>query len=162
MTRDRDWLGGLRRYLTVAALGNAVWEPAQLPLYAIWRHGTLRDKLVAVSHCTAGDILIAVSVWAFALIIAGRPGWPDEGFRRVALLIIPSGLAYTAFSEWLNTALRHSWAYSRLMPVIPGFGVGLSPLLQWLIVPSLALWAARHKHGRRQTDKPHTPKLGAM
>lgn len=35
MTGDLDWFGGLRRYLTVSALGNAVWEPAQLPLYAI-------------------------------------------------------------------------------------------------------------------------------
>jgi hypothetical protein len=144
VTRNLDWLGGLRRYLTVSTLGNAVWEPAHLPLYAIWGQGTPRDKLVAVLHCSAGDILIAISAWAFALIVAGRPGWPAEGFRRVALLTITSGLAYTAFSEWMNTAVRHSWAYSGLMPVIPGLGVGLSPLLQWLFVPSLALWAARH------------------
>jgi len=153
MTRNLDWLGGLRRYLTVSTLGNAVWEPAHLPLYAIWGQGTLRDKLVAVLHCTAGDILIAISAWAFALIVAGRPGWPAEGFRRIALLIIAGGLGYTVFSEWLNTAIRHSWAYSSLMPVVPGLGVGLSPLLQWLVVPSLALWAARLKRGNPERIK---------
>lgn len=114
----------------------------------------MRNKLIAVSHCTAGDILIAVNVWVFALIVAGRPGWPGEGFRRVALLTIASGLAYTAFSEWLNTAVRHSWAYSRLMPVIPGLGVGLSPLAQWLLVPSLALWATRRNPVNSAVGRP--------
>jgi hypothetical protein len=40
--------------------------------------------------------------------------------------------------------------YSELMPVIPGFGVGWSPILQWLVVPTLALWFAARR-GRRQT-----------
>ena len=70
--RDNGWLRALRRYLAVSALGNAVWEIAQLPLYTIWSQGTARDKLVAVSHCTAGDILIAVGAWTFAVIVAGR------------------------------------------------------------------------------------------
>jgi len=32
------------------------------------------------------------------------------------------------------------------MPVIPVIGVGLSPIAQWIILPSLAFWwAAREK-----------------
>ena len=147
MTRHPDWLRALRRYLAVSALGNAIWEIAQLPLYTVWREGTPRDKLVALSHCAAGDILIAVSTWALACVIAGDPGWPGEGPRRVAVLTVAFGLAYTGFSEWLNTAVRQTWEYSELMPVVPGLGLGLSPLLQWLAVPSLALWAAGR--GRR-------------
>jgi len=61
-----------RRYLAVSALGNAAWEIAHLPLYTIWNQGTSRDNLVAVSHCTAGDIVIAVTAWTFAVIVAGR------------------------------------------------------------------------------------------
>jgi hypothetical protein len=133
VTRDLDWLRALRRYLAVLALANAVWELAQLPLYAIWSHGTPRDKLVAVSHCTAGDILIAVNAWLFAVVVAGTPHWPAEAVRRVALLIIACGLAYTGYSEWLNATVRQSWTYSDSMPVIPGLGVGVSPMLQWLI-----------------------------
>jgi hypothetical protein len=141
--RGHEWLFALRRYLAVSALGNALWELAHLPLYTIWSQGTPRDKLIAVSHCTAGDILIAISVWVFAVTVAGRPHWPAEGYWRVALLIVLSGLAYTAYSEWLNAAVRQSWTYSHLMPVIPGLGMGLSPMLQWLVIPSLALSAAR-------------------
>ena len=46
------------------------------------------------------------------------------------------------YSEWLNINVRGSWAYSDLMPVVPVIGTGLAPLLQWVIVPTLALWAA--------------------
>jgi hypothetical protein len=70
--RGDDWLCALRRYLAVSALGNAAWEIAHLPLYTIWNQGTSRDNLVAVSHCTAGDIVIAVTAWTFAVIVAGR------------------------------------------------------------------------------------------
>jgi len=75
-----------------------------LPLYTIWTDGTARDKLVAVVHCTAGDVLTALCAWAFAVIVAGRPGWLAEASRRVALLTIAAGLAYTGTangSTWL-------------------------------------------------------------
>ncbi len=140
---DSGWLQGLRRYLAVTAIANLIWETLHLPLYTIWNDGTLRDKMFAVLHCTAGDILIALGAWAFAVVVAGRPEWPTEAFRRVALLTIAAGLAYTGYSEWLNTTIRRSWTYSEWMPVIPGLGLGLSPALQWIVIPSVALWAAR-------------------
>ncbi len=54
-----------------------------------------------------------------------------------------AGLAYTVFSEWLNVNVRRSWAYSDLMLILPPFGTGLSPVLQWLVVPFVALWAVQ-------------------
>ena len=142
MTGDSDWLRGLRRYLIVTAVASLFWETAHLPLYTIWTAGTPRENAIAVLHCTGGDILIALSAWAFAVLLAGRPGWPAETAWRVAVLTVAGGLAYTVFSEWLNTAVRQSWAYSELMPVLPYVGTGISPMLQWLVIPSLALWAA--------------------
>lgn len=143
MNSDADWLEGLRTYLTVITIGNLIWEAAHLPLYTIWNDGAPREKLVAVLHCTGGDFLIALCAWAAAVIVAGRSGWPAEASRRVALLTIAAGLAYTGFSEWLNTAVRQSWTYSELMPVIPGLGVGWSPVLQWIAIPALALMDGR-------------------
>jgi len=139
---DTGWLLGLRRYLVVTAIADLIWEAAHLPLYTIWNEGEPREKLFAVLHCTAGDVLIALCAWAFAVIVAGRPGWPAEASHRVALLTIAAGLAYTGFSEWLNTTVRRSWSYSELMPVIPGLGLGWSPVLQWIAIPVLALWVA--------------------
>ncbi len=154
MKGDADWLQGLRRYLAVTAIANLIWEILHLPLYTIWTDGTPRDKAVAVLHCTGGDILLALGAWAIAVTVVGRPGWPAETFWRVAALVLLAGSIYTGFSEWLNTAVRRSWTYSEWMPVVPGLGEGLSPALQWIVIPALALWAAGPSRRRGAASSP--------
>src|SRR5687768_3708885 len=122
-----DWLSALRRYLMVSALGNLAWEFAQLPLYTIWHEGSSREIIFAAVHCTGGDLLIASGALLAALIVVGDGRWPRVRFGAVALVAILGGLAYTIFSEWLNTEIRGSWAYSDWMPTLPLIGAGLSP-----------------------------------
>jgi len=43
-------------------------------------------------------------------------------------------------------------AYSEIMPLVPSTGIGLSPLLQWLIIPSLA-FALTKRHFARCGNK---------
>lgn len=139
------WLAVLRSYGSAVAVGNLVWEAAHLPLYTIWRTGTVGENAFAVVHCTVGDVVLASSALAVALLVAGNRDWPGRGFWPVAVLAVLFGLGATVFLEWLNVVVWKAWAYSGLMPVLPllGFGVGLSPLLQWIVVPSLAVWRAR-------------------
>lgn len=59
------------------------------------------------------------------------------------VLTVAFGLAYAVFSEWLNVAVRKSWAYSEMMPVVPGIDTGLSSLAQWLTIPVVGLLTAR-------------------
>lgn len=59
------------------------------------------------------------------------------------------GIGYTVYSEWVNTAVRKTWQYSNLMPTLPVLGTGLSPFIQWLIVPSIAFLAVRFRHKRQ-------------
>lgn len=138
-----DWLRALRTYLAVTAGVNLLWEFAQLPLYTIWRTGDAREIGFAVLHCTGGDVLIALSVLVIALVVVGRPDWPFGRFVAVATLTVGLGIGYTIFSEWLNIVVRKSWAYSELMPIVPLVGTGLSPILQWVVIPTAALAAAR-------------------
>lgn len=141
------WLSALRRYFTVILLGNLVWEFAHFPLYTLWTTGTLSEKVFAIAHCTMGDLLIAAASLLAALVVAGDARWPLEGFARVTILAVAAGLGYTAFSEWLNTTVRGSWAYTDAMPLLPVLGIGLTPLLQWIVVPVLAFgFAGRHSN----------------
>jgi hypothetical protein len=140
---ERSWLGTLRRFLVFIAAANLVWEFAQLPLYTLWYEGSPGEIIFAAVHCTGGDILIASASLLLALLIAARPAWPHEAYRRVAALTIALAFAYTVFSEWLNTEIRGSWAYSDLMPVVPVLEAGLSPLAQWIVIPLAAFWWAR-------------------
>ena len=136
----RDWLSVLRRYLVIVVVANLLWEIAQLPLYTIWLEGSSQELAFAVAHCTAGDLLIAFSALGLALLLFGSSAWPEQGYRRVAAVTMVFGVAYTIFSEWLNIEVRGSWAYTPRMPVLPWIGTGLSPLAQWLVIPSVAFW----------------------
>jgi hypothetical protein len=137
------WLVTLRRFLVFVAAGNLAWEIAQLPLYTIWYEGTFGEIAFAAVHCTGGDILIASASLLLSLLLVARPTWPYETYRRVAALTLAFAIPYTVFSEWLNTEVRGSWAYSDLMPVIPVLDAGLSPLAQWIVIPIAAFWWAR-------------------
>lgn len=115
-----------------------------MPLYTLWQTGTAAEIVFAAVHCTGGDLLIALSALTVALLIVGTERWPDQSFLPVALAATVIGLGYTVFSEWLNVEIRQSWGYSRWMPVLPRIGTGLSPLLQWLVLPFLGLyWAGQ-------------------
>lgn len=138
--RSARWLGAFRIYLGCITAGSLAWESLHLPLYTIWKTAPIGDRIFAVVHCTLGDLSIALSALTLALVLTGDEGWPACGFWRVAALAIVFGLAYTAFSEWLNVVVRASWAYSDLMPVISigGLRLGLSPIMQWIMVPAAA------------------------
>lgn len=144
------WLSAVRRYLLALGLLNLVWEYAQLPLYTLWREGTPWQLFYYPLHCTGGDIMIGALALLAALMLAGSARWPAERWRAVMLSAIGIGIAYTAYSEWFNVYVRKSWAYSPLMPLLPGTGIGSSPLLQWILVPVAAFrvaagWPSRAK-----------------
>jgi hypothetical protein len=137
-----NWAQAFRHYLGVSIAANLVWEILQLPLFAIWTTGTMGQKAFAVVHCTGGDAMIAGFALVSALILFGRPAWPNSATATVYAASLALGIGYTIYSEWLNTSVRATWAYSELMPVLPVLGTGVSPLLQWLVVPTLAMWVA--------------------
>jgi hypothetical protein len=147
-----DWLIAISRYLIAIAFGNLLWETAQMPLYALWRTGTAAAIAQAVLHCTLGDVLIATVALVAALAVVGSPAWPNENVVSVAVAVVTVAASYTAYSEYVNTSVRKSWAYTEWMPTLPWLGTGLAPLAQWVVVPVLALaWAIRGSGSSRDT-----------
>lgn len=135
----RPWFVPVAGYLAVSALAHLAWEAAHVRLYTLWRDGTHEEIRFAVLHCTGGDIVIAGTALLFAWLVLGRPSAGPAAVLRLAPVVLLLGLGYTGFSEWYNTAVRGSWAYATAMPLIPGTGLGLTPMLQWVVVPALAL-----------------------
>lgn len=138
--RAMPWL----RYLAFIATGNVLWEVVQLPLYEIWTTGTTDEMVYSILHCSAGDVLIAALSLAAAVLLVGRARWSPTNHARVAAAAISFGLAYTIFSEWHNTMVMRSWAYSSLMPTLPYLGTGLAPLAQWIFLPLICFRLVRH------------------
>ena len=136
-----------------ALLLNYPWEFIQAPLFEGMAE---RPHWAAVKACTRaalGDaVIMLIAYWGVALVNRSRtwiaaPGWRD------ALLFSSIGVGITVVIEWL--ALHGwwlgGWAYSSAMPVIPGLGIGLVPVLQWVVLPPLVVaLAARQLRGRRR------------
>jgi hypothetical protein len=121
---------------------NALWEALQMPLYTLWQQGSWHEIIFALVHCTIGDLLIGITVAAGSaavlfLLTRSPPKLASGAFLGLVLVL---GIGYTVFSEWLNVEVRATWTYTAQMPLMPPLGTGLTPLLQWLIVPTLT-WA---------------------
>lgn len=134
----RDWL----RVGAWAALSfgfNLVWEIAQLPLYTIAASGSLYELATAVVHCSIGDLFISTGAFILGMFALGDSQWPSTHPWKGSAIAIGFGFAYTAYSEWYNVFQAGNWTYTPAMPRV--FGLGISPLLQWLVVPAVAVWA---------------------
>ena len=131
------WLAGL----------SILWEAAHLPLYTIWHDASASYMAFAAAHCTGGDVLIGAASLALALVVGREQSLTDWRWRRIAFVTAHVGPSYTAFSEWLNVAILQNWAYSYLMPVIEmgSVRIGMSPLLQWVVIPPLSLYLGHRK-----------------
>jgi len=135
------------RYFGIMLAANLVWEVLQLPLYSLWRVATPGTIAFAVLHCTAGDVLIAAGALGGSWLVTGRPPLRCLLPARTMLVVVAGGLLYTGFSEWWSTQVTQAWTYAAAMPLLPGIGIGVAPMLQWLLLPSLALWYAFGRPG---------------
>ena len=154
---ESGWLHTLRRYIIFVAGAHLLWEFAHLPFYTIWDTGTPSELVFAAVHCTGGDILISVSSVMLALFVVGDVTWPSGAHRRVVLLTVLIGVAYTIFSEWLNIVIREAWAYRDIMPVVPIVDAGLTPVLQWIAIPIAGFWWATRE---TRQDRKFTRRTG--
>ena len=130
---------------------NLIWELAQSPLYADHANGWYYVAWTRI-HCTLGDVLILLgSFWATAAAYRSWH-WPVTRGLDAAAAFLGFGLAYTAWSEWFNVTVREAWNYTPAMPRI--FGIGLSPLLQWLVLPAVLVGIFRLSGAGKRNPEP--------
>lgn len=138
-----SWISTLRRYALFTFSAHLTWEAAHVPLYTLWKEGSAGEIAFAVVHCTAGDLVIASACLVAALALVGDAAWPVRQSASVVTLATLLGIAYTVYSEKRNLD-SGSWRYLDSMPIVPLLGVGLTPLLQWAVLPPVGLaWARR-------------------
>lgn len=127
-------------YLGLSFIVHLVWEVAQLPLYTVWTTGTRGEIAFDVLHCTVGDVMIAASSLAVALVVTRARSWPQGDWRAPVCVALMIGVGYTAYSEWHNVYIKHAWSYTNAMPLfqVGTIAIGLSPLLQWIVAPAIA------------------------
>lgn len=120
-----------------------LWEIAQFPLYTVWHEGDWGYILYGLIHCTLGDLLILLSVFWLVSILNRTRHWIFSPSMPNIVLFTVIGLAYTIFSEILNTRIKGTWGYTELMPIVPVIEIGGMPFLQWLLIPPVLIWLMR-------------------
>ena len=125
-----------------ALLLNFPWEVLQAPLFEGMAAAPHSAVVGACLQATLGDAAIMLLAHAMVAAVTRRRRWVLAPSRYEVAGFIAVGVAITAVIVWLATRGRwaQTWAYSAEMPVIPGIEIGLSPLLQWVVVPPVALW----------------------
>ena len=136
--------------LALYSLGvSFVWEMLQAPLFVGMLEMPRWSATALCLQAAAGDAVMIVI--AFAVVTIGvrdrtwmlRPRFGPLG--AFAFLAAAQGLAL----EWVSLRLER-WTYGPAMPVEPIFGLGLTPILQWLILPLAVLWAVGRREPRAE------------
>ena len=120
---------------------NVAWEIAQVRLYTLWLEADRASIARALLHCTLGDVVIALGGFALAGIVLRRFDWPMARPVAGGAIAIAGAMAFTVWSEWYNVYRIGGWGYTPAMPTI--YGIGLSPMLQWLFIPPAVVLAYR-------------------
>lgn len=123
-----------------AALVHFAWEMAQMPLYRMDEPSGWR-LLGACTQATIGDAIMTLLAYATAAALTRRRLWLVAPRTLEVITFLAVGLAMTVALEWWNVSVRHSWAYGAGMPLTAG--MGLSPIVQWIVLPPLIIWLAR-------------------
>ena len=130
----------------VAVPLNLAWEVAQMQLYAFPRQGIVTD-LVGCLVPSLGDGLMTLAIYWSGRLAFRDAAWALRPGPRGYLLMALVGFVLAVAVEWNALHRTGAWAYTPGMPLVPGLGVGLLPVLQMLVLPPLTFLVV----GRRRT-----------
>ena len=121
--------------LVILVLGfilNFVWELVQMPLYKDAPYTTSHIAFCALA--SVADALMVLLIYLVLALIFKNPFWVQNiQWQRVVIVIVIGGVG-AILSEMRHLSIS-SWAYDDSMPIIPMVNVGLSPLLQFALLP---------------------------
>jgi hypothetical protein len=125
----------------LAFITNFIWEVIQIPLYS----GT-DDKIGHIAFCALAAIADTIMVLLLYFLLSAiyrNPFWGQHLTTNKALTVILIGGIGAIGAELFHVSAGN-WIYAASMPIIPIVDVGLSPVLQFMILPLLIYyWSFR-------------------
>ena len=134
----------------LAFIFNFVWEVLQMPLYM---GGSL--NIAHVAFCALASVADAIMVlliyFCFALIYKNPLWFQNLTLPRILLLM------FTGAIGAILAEIRHlsagNWSYNTSMPILPIVDVGLSPVLQFMLLPPLIYYLSYRMKKDRSNQK---------
>jgi hypothetical protein len=127
-----------------------VWEFLQVPAFAGLAEMPHWEAVKLCARATVGDVGMALTAFWAACLTAATRGWLLRPRSSQVAIFLGAGIALTIGFEYHAINIGGRWAYSEAMPLVPPFGTGLSPLMQWVVIPPVVIWLSRrHLLGSR-------------
>lgn len=124
-----------------AFLLHFAWEMLHFPFYAGMAEAPHGPATWTCLQATLGDVALALAALGVTSGAARGSLWFGRLRPAHVALYIGSGLAATIALEYASVHLWGRWEYG------PGTwtigGIGVPPLLQWMVLPPLTLWLVR-------------------
>lgn len=148
--RGLGWLEALAalpeaNLLFFAFLVNYPWEFLQVPLFVGLAEAPHWQAVKFCSAAALGDAVLTLALFWLVAAVERDRRWIRRPPLRAVALFVGAGLGATVVLEWLATGPLDRWHYAPSMPTVPLFGTGLSPVVQWLVLPLVVLGIVRRQ-----------------
>jgi hypothetical protein len=118
--------------LSISFSLNFAWEIFHSPLYQGYVNNA-KHVLISALASLADALMVLLLYIGFAFLFK-NPYWIQSlTIKRTALVAITGGTG-AIVSEMIHI-FRGDWVYASAMPIVPVLNFGLSPLLQFIILP---------------------------
>ena len=116
----------------IGFLLNLIWENVQAPLYEGYTN--LWDHFMMCFWASIVDAAVILLLYALFALWFKNSFWIKHLNWKNGLLLMLVGAAIAlGFEFWAFQ--NEVWAYTERMPLVPALNIGLSPLLQMMLLP---------------------------
>jgi hypothetical protein len=125
--------------LLLAFILNFSWEIIQGPLYTGFTYSI--SHIVFCGLASVADAVMVLLIYFVLALFYKDPLWiKNINFQRTLILIVIGGIgAILAEMRYLSNG---NWTYAPSMPILPFVHAGLSPVLQFMMLPGLILYVS--------------------
>ena len=121
---------------------NEIWEIAQMFVYVETAGRSWTSSLGLCMWAAVGDVEIILGIYAAGALAISDLVWGLRGRWNIYAAAAVLGLAYAVLVGHAALAAGRC-SYTERMPVVPGLGASLWPLLQMTLLPPLTVWIAQ-------------------
>ena len=129
-------------YLGASFLLHLVWENAQAPLFEGYVSFAQHFPICLVATAT-GDMAVMFMLYLLLALAHRNLQWATDArnYAHPLTWILPPvvGALFAIIIELRAVYVLHRWSYGAAMPIVPGLWVGLTPVLQMVVVPLVTL-----------------------
>lgn len=138
-------IGALSIFFGLSFLFHLLWENIQAPLF-IGFESFSQHFFICLFATATGDMIFTAIIY-LAIAAVNKDLWwilKKESYERICtwVIAIVVGIFLAVTFEFWAVKLVERWEYGS-MPTIPFVGIGITPIVQMIVVPIIVLWMSR-------------------